>query len=218
MTIARKLVIWGASGHARVVADIIRLREEYEIVGFLDDVNPDRRNAEFCGSRVLGGQEQLVHLRRQGIDHIIFGFGDCNARLKLSKLVQELGFSLATAIHPRATVAADVTIGGGTVIVAGSVVNPGARIGENVIINTCASVDHDCVIEDGVHICPGVHLAAHVRVGQAAWIGIGATVKDRVHIGPGSLIGAGAVVLNDIPDGVVAYGVPARIVRKLRDE
>jgi acetyltransferase EpsM len=191
------------------------LRAEYEIIGFLDDVNPDRKNAIFCGSRILGGQEQLVPLREQGVDHIILGFGDCNARLKLSKLARELGFYLATAIHPRATVAADVSIGAGTVIVAGSVVNPGAHIGENVIINTCASIDHECIIEDGVHICPGVRLGARVRVGRAAWIGIGATIKDRVHIGPGSLIGVGAVVLSDIPGGVVAYGVPARIVREM---
>jgi acetyltransferase EpsM len=129
--------------------------------------------------------------------------------------VRELGFYLATAIHPRAIVAADVSIGAGTVIVAGSVVNPGAHIGENVIINTCASIDHECIIEDGVHICPGVRLGARVRVGRAAWIGIGATIKDRVHIGPGSLIGVGAVVLSDIPGGVVAYGVPARIVREM---
>ena len=217
MTATRKLVIWGASGHALVVADIIRLQAEYEIIGFLDDVNPDRKNAIFCGSRILGGREQLVRLREQGVDHIILGFGDCNARLKLSKLVRELGFSLATVIHPGATVAVDVSIGAGTVIVAGSVVNPGARIGENVIINTCASVDHECFIEDGVHIAPGVCLGGRVRVGRAAWVGIGSTVKEGVHIGPGSLIGAGAIVLSDIPGGVVAYGVPARIVREISD-
>jgi len=218
VTATRKLVIWGASGHALVVADIVRLRAEYELVGFLDDVNPDRTSAAFCGSRILGGQEQLVHLREQGVDYIIFGFGDCSARLELSKLVRELGFSLATAIHPKATVAADVSVGAGTVIMAGSVVNPGAQIGENVIINTCASVDHECVIEDGVHIGPGVRLGGHVRVGRAAWIGIGVTIKDAVHIGPGSVIGAGAVVLSDIPGGVVAHGTPARVVREISCE
>lgn len=217
MTTTRKLVIWGASGHALVVADIIRLRAEYEIIGFLDDVNPDRKNTRLCGSRILGGREQLAHLREQGVDHIIFGFGDCDARLKLSELVQELGFSLATAIHPRATVAADVSIGAGTVIQAGSVVKPEVCIGENVIINSCVSVGHDCIIEDGAHICPGVCLGGWVRVGRAAWVGIGSTVIERVCIGPGSLIGAGAVVLSDIPGGVVAYGVPARIVREISD-
>ena len=211
----RKLVIWGASGHALVVADIIRLRGDYEIVGFLDDVNPQRHGTEFCGAPVLGGQEQLDVLQRMGVKYLIFGFGDCEARLRLSKLVRAKGFCLATAIHPQAIVAADVQIGPGIVIAGGVVINPGSRIGENVIINTCTSVDHECVVEDGAHIGPGVHLGGKVVVGRAAWVGIGATVRDRVHIGAHSTIGAGAVVLDDIPDGVAAYGVPAKVVRSI---
>jgi len=208
-----KLVIWGASGHALVVADIIRSRGEYEIVGFLDDVNPERHGTEFCGAPVLGGQEQLDVLKRMGVNHLIFGFGDCEARLRLSELVRAKEFCLATAIHPHAIVATDVPVGRGTVVAAGAVVNPGSRIGENVIINTCASIDHECVIEEGVHICPGVHLGGRVIVGRGAWIGIGATIKDRVRIGARSLIGAGSLVLNDIPDDVVAYGVPAKVMK-----
>jgi len=210
-----KLLIWGASGHALVVADIIRLQRIYEIIGFLDNVNPQHHGENFCGLPILGGQEQLDICKDKGIEYIIFGFGDCQARLKFSDLVRGKGFSLATAIHPNAIIAADVKVPPGTVITAGAVVNPGVRIGQNVIINTCASVDHECVIEDGAHICPGVRLAGRVTVGRAAWVGIGATVKDRVRIGAGALIGAGAVVINDIPDGVVAYGVPARVISKI---
>lgn len=211
----RKLVVWGASGHALVVADIIRLRGEYEIVGFLDDVNPERHNTEFCGARVLGGQEQLDVLQRVGVQYLIFGFGNCEARLRLSKLARAKGYDLVTAIHPQTTVAVDVPVGPGTVIAAGGVINPGSRIGENVIVNTCASVDHECIIEDGVHICPGVHLGGRVTVGQAAWVGIGTIIKGGVRIGKRSLVGAGSVVLNDIPDGVVAYGVPAKVMREV---
>jgi UDP-N-acetylbacillosamine N-acetyltransferase len=211
----QKLVIWGASGHALVVADIIRLRGDYEIVGFLDDVNPERHDTDFGSARILGGQEQLDILQQMGVKYLIFGFGNCDKRLELSELVRAKGFHLASAIHPQAAIAKDVQIGSGTVIAAGAVVNPGSKVGENVIISTCASVDHECVVEDGAHICPGVHLGGAVTIGRGAWIGIGATVKDKVRIGRHSLIGAGAVVLDDIPDGVVAYGVPAKVTRRI---
>ena len=209
-----KLVIWGASGHARVVADIIRAEQSYEIAGFLDDQNPERAQTEFCGTLILGGQEQLEGLLKRGISHLIVAVGDCQARLRLSALAQSIGFKLATGIHPRATIAADVHIGDGTVIMAGAVINPGAHIGENVIINTCASVDHDCVIEDGVHISPGGRLAGNIIAGRAAWIGIGATIINGIRIGAGAIIGAGSIVLRDIPDDVCAYGVPAKIIKR----
>ena len=211
----QNLVIWGASGHALVVADIVRLQGEYEIVGFLDDINLESHGTPFCDARILGGGEQLDNAKRMGVKYLIFAFGDCDARLRLSALVREKGFSLATAIHPNATIADDVVVGSGTVIEAGAVIKPGTRIGENVIINSCTSVGHECIVEDGSHICPGVCLGGEVKVGRAAWVGIGATVKELVTIGKHSLIGAGAVVLGDIPDGVVACGVPAKVVRKV---
>jgi UDP-N-acetylbacillosamine N-acetyltransferase len=99
------------------------------------------------------------------------------------------------------------------VIAAGAVVNPGTRIGISVIINTSASVDHECMIADAAHICPGAHLAGRVVVGEATQVGIGATIIERVRIGSGSVIGAGAVVIRDLPDRVVACGVPASIRR-----
>jgi acetyltransferase EpsM len=214
--VKRKLIIWGASGHALVVADVIRLMGNYEIVGFLDDMNLERHNTEFCGARIIGGKEQLDILREKGIKYLMFGFGDCAARLNLSSYVRAKGFCLATAIHPKSIVANDVQIGSGTLVAGGAVINPGSTIGENVIINTCSSVDHECVIEDGCHIGPGVHLGGKVTVGQGAWLGIGATVKDRVRIGAGSIIGIGSVVLEDIPDGVVAHGIPAKVTRRVK--
>lgn len=209
-----KLVIWGASGHALVVADILRLGEQYDLVGFLDSVNPARRGEAFAGKTVLGGGEQLSELRRQGVDRLIVAVGDCQARLSLAAQAEEAGFSLAVAIHPRAIVAGDVTIGGGTVVAAACAINPGTRIGANVIVNTGATVDHECIVEDGVHLGPGVHLGGRVSVGRGTWLGIGATVSDRTRIGAGSVVGAGSLVLEDIPDGMVAYGVPARVVRE----
>ncbi|MBD2209698.1 acetyltransferase [Nostoc linckia FACHB-104] len=210
-----KLLIWGASGHASVVADIVRLQGKYEIFGFIDDINPQFCSKQFCGYPIFGGQEYLDVCKAQGVQYIIFGFGNCQMRLKLSQLASEQGFSLATAIHPSSIIASDVSVAAGTVIAAGAVVNSGAKIGQNVILNTSSSVDHDCLIEDGSHICPGVHLAGKVVVERAAWVGIGATVVEKVRIGASSVIGAGAVVIGDIPSGVVAYGVPAKVIRKI---
>ena len=211
----RTLVIWGASGHAKVVADVIRLQGEYEIVGFLDDVYIERHNQKFFQSTILGGREQLDFLQHKGVKNIIFGFGDPFARLKLSHFVQEKGFTLATAIHPHAIVADSVVVNAGTVIVAGAVINPGTIIDENVIVNTLASVDHDCVIGEGTNIGPGVHIGGNVRLGKATQVGIGATIINNIRVGSFSVIGAGSVVVKDIPDGVVAYGVPARIIKKV---
>ncbi|MDD2852003.1 MAG: acetyltransferase [Desulfuromonadaceae bacterium] len=208
-----RVVIWGASGHARVVADVVRLEGCFELRGFIDDV--DQKPREFLGLPVFGGCEALGRLKADGVSHIILGFGNCEARLKLSEVVLKEGFSLASAIHPHAVIAADASIGDGTVIAAGSIINPGSRVGANVIINTRASVDHDCEIADGAHICPGVTLGGYVMVGKAAWVGIGSIVSDHVNIGSRALIGAGSVVVSDIPECVVAYGVPARIKRVL---
>lgn len=206
-----RLVIWGAGGHARVIADIVSLTNSYEVVGFLDDVQPEPRPVSFSNAPILGGAEQLEGLRSRGVGYIILGFGNCQARLDLARTARAVGFILATVIHPSAVVANGVIIGTGSVIAAGAVVGPGARLGENVIVNTGATVDHDCELADGVHVCPGVNLAGNVVVGAAAWIGIGATVIQKVCIGAGAIVGAGAVVLRDVPAGATVYGVPARV-------
>jgi acetyltransferase EpsM len=212
-----KAVIWGASGHASVVADILRLTGTYEIFGFIDDVNPERSGEIFCQAPVLGGQEVLENVRLKGIENLIVAIGDCQARQRLATQVVAQGLKLITAIHPNAIIASDVNIGAGTVVAAGTVINSGARIGENVIVNTGATVDHACTIESGVHIGPGVHLGGLVQVKQETWIGIGATVSDRITIGSSSVIGAGAVVVQDIPPKVVAFGVPAKIIRNIEN-
>jgi UDP-N-acetylbacillosamine N-acetyltransferase len=211
------VVIWGASSHAAVVADILRLTGRYEVAGFIDDFGTNRYGQEYFGARIVGGRDQLEALRARGVSHAIVGFGKCSARLAVAELLRSKGFELATAIHPRAVVAADAPIGAGTVIAAGAVVNPNSKVGENVIVNTLASVEHDCVIEDGAHLSPGVRLAGHVHIGRCVWVGIGTTIIERLQIGAGSIIGAGAAVVRNIPEQVMAYGVPAKVIRKLKE-
>lgn len=194
-----------------VVADIIRLRNEYEIVGFLDDVNQKRHGTRFYGAPILGGREQLNIIKEQGVRHLILGFGNGDARLRLAELAIARGFSLTTAIHPTASIATDVPIGPGSIVKSMAVIEPGATIKQQVIIGAHAYVAHECIIEAGALISAGGRVGGKTVVRRAAWIGIGATVKDRVHIGERAQIGAGSVVLEDIPDNVLAFGVPARV-------
>jgi len=144
---------------------------------------------------------------------IVFAFQGNQARLRLAEMVKARGFELATAIHPTASVSASASVGAGTVVRAQSAIGPETRIGANCIIGYGAMVSHDCMIEDRVHLSSGVNVAGCVTIGRATWVGMGATIIDPRSVGTNSMIGAGAVVTADVPDGVVAYGVPARVVR-----
>lgn len=208
------LVVWGAGGHARVVLEILNLTRQYEIVGFLDDTRNEAVTTDASGrGPFLAGRERLDSLLRESVNKIVLAFGHCSARYEISALVLKKGFELVTAIHPAAVVSSDSTIGSGTVVTAGAIVNPGVCVGTSAILNTGSVVDHDCVIGDACHIAPGAHLAGRVSVGRCTWIGIGSVISDRVRVGAGCLVGAGSLVLKDIPDGSVAYGHPARVIR-----
>lgn len=206
-------VIWGASGHAKVVLDILRLNPSTEVVGFIDSVNVDRKGQMFCGLPVLGGLEILNHLQASGVRQIVVGFGDCRGRLQMLDMLDAYGLRLVSAIHPSAIVSSSAHLGSGVVVCANAVVNSDCRIGRATIINTAASVDHDCTIGDAVHIAPGVRLGGWVEIGTGSFIGIGSTVRDRTSIGSHTTVGAGSLVLKSLPSDVVAYGHPARVIR-----
>jgi sugar O-acyltransferase, sialic acid O-acetyltransferase NeuD family len=210
------VLVWGAAGHAKVVADILR-QNGYTICGFLDETTPDRHGESFCGATVLGDANQLEKIYESGVRKAIAAFGNNMRRLAVGELLEEQGFDLITAIHPSAVIAADALIGPGSVVAAGAVVGPGAVIGRCAIVNTAATVDHDCTIADGVHIGPGAHIAGHVQVGRCAWIGIGVTIINRKRIGASSIVGAGAAVIEDVPDRILVAGVPARVIKSVKE-
>lgn len=212
-----KMLVWGASGHALVVADIIRLCGQYEIVGFIDDVGQDEHPG-FGGAMIFRDPGALDQQFAGGVRRLIMGFGDCAMRLRLAEFARERGFEFVKAIHPHSSIAADTSIGAGTVVAAGAVISSGARVGQHVIININAGVHHECLIEDGAHVAPHAILGGGASLGRAALVGIGAAVKNRVRIGAGAIIGAGAVVVEDVPDNAVAYGVPAKVKRIISHE
>jgi sugar O-acyltransferase (sialic acid O-acetyltransferase NeuD family) len=210
-----KIIIWGAGWQARVVADILRLRGEFEVAGFLDDVNPHRKGEAFEGREILGGREILAGLGGLGVTHLIFGFGNSAAKFALEPLAAA-GLAFGRAIHPGAHVPPEVPVGAGSVIKAGAVIDPGTRLGRHVIVGANAVVTHGSALEDGARLAAGSLLGGSVRVGRGALVGLGAAVIGGVSVGAGALVGAGAVVLRDVPPGMVAAGNPARILREAR--
>ncbi len=211
----QKLLIWGASNHARVVADVVRMQAMYDIAGFLDDIHPERAGEAFCGANVLGGREQLPLMRTRGVSHLLMAFGDNRQRLNLGALALDEGYELATAIHPRAVIASDASIGQGTVVMAGAIINSGAVIGIHAIINTLAIVEHGCLIGDGAIINAATCIAGNVIVERAATVEIGSIVASRIRVGAGAVVGAGSLVLKDVPAGTLAYGNPARVIKTI---
>jgi len=200
------LLIIGAGGHGKVVADTALLLG-WENVAFLDD-----RAATIglpLGLPVVGTLGELAAQRR-AYSCAIVAVGDAKLRLELTERCRRSGFEVVSIVHPMAYVSKFASIGAGCAAFAQSAINAGVKIGDACIVNTAATVDHDCLIGHGVHICPGAHLAGDVRVGDRSWIGIAATIRQGITIGRDATAGAGAVVVADVADGSTVVGVPAR--------
>ena len=196
-----RLIIIGASGHGKVVADIATLCG-YDDIVFLDD---DESVKKCAGWPVIGKSTEAPD------GEVFVAVGNAETRKRLMELYKERVQPIL--IHPSAVIAKGVEIGEGTVVMAGSVINPEARIGKGVIVNTSSSVDHDCVVEDFCHISVGAHLSGTVVVGTRTWIGTGAIVSNNINICGGCIIGAGAVVIKDIDEPGTYVGVPAKKVK-----
>ena len=198
-----RLIIIGASGHGKVVADIAALNG-YKNIIFLDD---DETIKDCTGYPVVGKSSDAP----EGAVFVAVGNQDVRKEL-MERYADRMQPIL---MHPKAIVAGGVGIGNGSVIMAGAVINPGTMIGKGCIINTNSSIDHDCMIGDFVHVSVGSHLAGTVPIGEYTWIGAGATVSNNINICDGCMIGAGAVVIKDINKPGTYVGVPTRMLDKL---
>jgi acetyltransferase EpsM len=205
------LLIYGASGHAKVVLDAALRLEAFEVLGIVDD-DPTRHGRALFSVPILGDCAQLDSPALRHCE-IVVAIGRNDARMEIVSRLTERGCAFAAVIHPAAQIGVGASVGKGTVVMAGVVVNSDTAIGEHAIINTGATVDHDCSIGDYAHIAPGAHLAGGVCVGAMAHIGIGASVVQSVSIGEGSIVAAGASVVKDVPAGVIVGGVPAVVLR-----
>lgn len=199
-----RLVIIGAGGHGKVVADAAMKMEKYSEIVFLDD----KKELKECnGFPIIGKCSEVDHYIEDS--DVFVAVGDAIARQKIQKWMHEIKASLSIVVHPESVIGKNVTIGCGTVVMAGAVINSGSIIGEGCIINTSSSVDHDCRVADYVHIAVGAHLAGNVGIGARTWIGAGAIVSNNVNICQDCMVGAGAVVIRDIEEAGTYFGVPA---------
>lgn len=202
MKVIKKLVIIGAGGHGKVIADIAE-KNGYQKIVFLDD---DPNIKDCAGFEVVSTLSDCVDYKEWDF---VVAVGNAEIRKQIHETLS--GYKIITLVHPNAVISRRVTIGEGTVVMAGAVVNSDTVIGKSCIINTGATVDHDCVIGDYVHISVGAHVAGTVVIGEKTWIGAGAVVSNNIEICEDCMVGAGAVVVEDIKESGIYVGIPAHI-------
>lgn len=198
----------GAGGHARVCIEALLDDPANAVVGA---VSGDGTGADGLPVPVIGLDSDLLGVvRSQGVDRVFVAIGDNAARAALTARCDAEGLLQAIAVSRYAMVSPSCVLGAGSAVLAGGVVNAAARLGRGAIVNTGARVDHDCVVGDFVHLSPGSVLCGGVRIGRGTIIGPGATIVPNVSVGARAVVAAGSVVTNDVPDGAMVSGSPAR--------
>ncbi len=196
------MILYGASGHGKVIADILRKSGETHI-SFFDDAP----NANISGYEV-----NPVQSPENTSEPVIISIGNNQVRSSIAQKKYNWGI----AIHPSVIIGENAQIAQGTVVMAGVIINPSVEIGEHCIINTSSSIDHDCKIANFVHISPNATLAGNVQVGEGTWIGAGSVIIQGIKIGKWATIGAGSVIIKDVPDFATVVGNPGRIIQEVK--
>lgn len=198
------MILYGASGHAKVICSILESKE-IAIQGIFDDNASITKLDEYLS---LGKYDSNLYSN----ENLIISIGDNKIRMEVAKKIKH---NFASVSHGLAIIDRLTSIGAGTVVFHNAVIQRGTHVGNHVIINTNASVDHDCIIEDFVHISPNSTLCGNIRIGVGTQVGAGATIIPNIRIGKWCIIGAGAVVTRDIPDYSVVVGVPGIVIKKI---
>ncbi len=219
MTLPR-LILIGASGHAHAVLAVLQRLAAYRVIGLIDSYMP--RGNHCYGYPILGGEDLLAEMCDvHGVEHVLVAIGDNYQRdVMTSKLSQACpGINFPVLIDPSAVIGHGVSIGAGSVIMPLAHVGPGSIIGMGCLLNTRSSLDHDGRMGAFASLAPGATTGGDVSIGARSAIGLGAAIRHRVSIGSDTVIGMGSLVINDWPDGVIAYGAPAGLIRtRLVDE
>lgn len=209
------ILIIGSSGHAKVLIDIVEKEQKFKIAGLIDRFK--KVGEEVMGYTILGKDEDLPELvKNHSIFGILIGVGDNWARYQISENIKKNypSIKFISTVHPSAQLAKEVTIGMGSVLMAGAIVNSCSSIGDFCIVNTNASLDHDSIMSDCSSLGPGVATGGNCKIGIGTAVGIGAIISHEITIGEHTVIGAGSTVLKNIDANKIAYGTPAEIICK----
>jgi sugar O-acyltransferase (sialic acid O-acetyltransferase NeuD family) len=210
----KNIVIIGSSGHAKVIIDIVQQESKYNIVGLLDSFRSV--GEQTMGYSILGNEKDLPDLMEShSLKGVIIAIGDNFIRSEVAARIREISPDLpfVSAIHPSASIGAEVSIGEGTAVMAGVSINPCSSVGQCCILNTNCSLDHDSVLENFASLGPRATAGGNCRIGKYSAISIGAVLSHGIQIGEQTVIGAGSIVVKSIESFVTAYGTPAKVIR-----
>ena len=211
---SKKIIIFGSSGHAKSIAEILEMLD-YEIIGFIDSYLP--KGQQVFNYKIIGSETELFDcVKTYGTNKVVIGVGDIQGRTKVVGKIRKINpdITFPTIISPRATVSKRTIIGEGTVIFSNSFVNVECEIGNFCVINSASVVEHNTQICDFCTISPAANIGGNVKIEECSFIGSSATIIQKRNIGKHSVIGAGAIVTRDIPDNVLAVGMPAIVKKK----
>jgi sugar O-acyltransferase (sialic acid O-acetyltransferase NeuD family) len=204
-------IVLGGGGHAKVLIDILKLKS-VPVIG----ITVPQEQTGIIGVPVIGDDDEVFRFSPDSV-RLVNGIGSAGnpeRRIRLFETFKKAGYRFMTVIHPFSYVSQDAVIGEGTQVMAGAVIQPGTNIGCNCIVNTKASVDHDCRIGDHVHVAPGATICGGVTIGTGTHIGAGATVIQSKRLGERCMVGAGALVNRDVRDTATVIGIPAKEVSR----
>jgi sugar O-acyltransferase (sialic acid O-acetyltransferase NeuD family) len=215
----KNLLVIGSSGHAGAVLECVELQEQYTVIGLLDSFEP--RGVHKHGYVVYGRMEDAVELSESTSCRSFFiAVGDNFARWRIASWLSSTipGIEFPIIMHPSALVSKSARVGPGTVATAGAIISVNAVVGQGCIVNVASAVNHDCRMDDFSSISGGVQLGGGAVVGFRSSVGVGATLREKVVVGRDSVVGAGAVVTSNLPDNIVAYGVPAKVIKQRAED
>jgi sugar O-acyltransferase (sialic acid O-acetyltransferase NeuD family) len=212
----RKLLLLGGGGHCKSIIDSLSGCNAYAGIGIVE--KSGNAHAPILDIPVVGTDEDLEKLKGEGYTDAFVSLGsigNTSNRRKLYEMIASLGFSIPYIIDGSAIVSSNSTLGRGLFIGKHAVVNAGSVLGDGVIVNSSATIEHDCIIGAFTHVSPGVVLCGNVVIGEDAHIGAGSIIRQQVNVGHNAMVGMGSIVLHDVPDNVIAYGNPCRVMRSL---